>query len=207
MQVACLMAAENVIACETCGLVQRVEALSKNTAAECFRCGTFLGVRRSSASLHATAALSLAALVLYVPANIYPILRMEFYGAHSDSTIWDGVVSLAQQDQWVVAAVVFMASLAVPLIKLAGLFFLVISSFLRRGRRLRWRTGLYKLIDTVGPWAMLDVFLLAVLVSLVKLGELATVVPGPGLFAFTGVVVFTMLASAAFDPKLIWEAK
>ena len=137
--------------------------------------------------------LSLAALVLYVPANMYPILRMEFYGAHSDNTIWDGVVSLAQHNQWVVAAIVFMASIAVPLIKLAGLFFLVVSSIVRRGRRLRWRTSLYKLIDTVGPWAMLDVFLLAVLVSLVKLGQLATVVPGPGLFAFTGVVVWTRL--------------
>ena len=198
---------ENVIACETCGLVQRVEPLPRGAAAECFRCGAFLGARTSRASLHATAALSLAALVLYVPANIYPILRMEFYGAHSDNTIWDGVVGLAQHNQWVVAAIVFMASLAVPLIKLAGLFFLVVSSLAGRGRRLRWRTNLYKLIDTVGPWAMLDVFLLAVLVSLVKLGQLATVVPGPGLFAFTGVVVFTMLASAAFDPKIIWEPR
>jgi paraquat-inducible protein A len=201
------MATENVVACETCGLVQRVEPLSKGSAAECFRCGTFLGVLRTSASLHATAALSLAALALYVPANIYPILRMEFYGAHSDSTIWDGVVSLAQHDQWIVAAIVFMASLVIPLVKLAGLFFLVMSSIIKRGRRLRWRTNLYRFIDAVGPWAMLDVFLLAVLVSLVKLGQLATVVPGPGLFAFTGVVVFTMLASAAFDPKLIWQPK
>ena len=199
--------AENVVACETCGLVQRVEPLPKGAAAECFRCGTFLGVQRSRASLHVTAAMSLAALVLYVPANIYPILRMEFYGAHSDNTIWDGVVSLAQHGQWGVAAIVFMASLAVPLIKLAGLFFLVLSTIARKGRRLRWRTGLYKLIDTVGPWAMLDVFLLAILVALVKLGQLATVVPGPGLVAFTGVVVLTMLASAAFDPKLIWEPK
>jgi len=198
---------ENVVACETCGLVQRVEPLAKGAAAECFRCGAFLGVRRSTASLHVTAALSLAAVVLYVPANIYPILRMEFYGQHSDNTIWDGVVSLAQHNQWVVAAIVFIASMAVPLVKLAGLFFLVISSMVRRGRRLRWRTGLYKFIDAVGPWAMLDVFLLAVLVSLVKLGQLATVVPGPGLFAFTGVVVFTMLASAAFDPKIIWEPR
>jgi paraquat-inducible protein A len=201
------MAAENVIACETCGLVQRVDPLTKGAAAECFRCGAFLGVRKTSASLHVTAALSLAALVLYIPANIYPILRMEMYGAHSESTIWDGVVSLAQHNQWGVAAIVFMASLVIPLLKLAGLFFLVISTIARKGRRLRWRTNLYRFIDAVGPWAMLDVFLLAVLVALVKLGQLATVVPGPGLFAFTGVVVFTMLASAAFDPKLIWQSK
>jgi paraquat-inducible protein A len=201
------MAADNVMACETCGMVQRVEPLTKGAAAECFRCGTFLGVRRGSASLHVTAALSLAALVLYVPANISPILHMELYGAGSDSTIWDGVVSLAQHNEWVVAVIVFMASMVIPLFKLAGLFFLVVSSMLQNGRQSRWRTRLYKLIDAVGPWAMLDVFLLAVLVALVKLGQLATVVPGPGLFAFAGVVVFTMLASSAFDPKLLWEQR
>lgn len=207
MQVACLMATDNVVACETCGLVQRVEPLPKSVAAECFRCGAFLGVRRGSASLHATAALSLAALILYVPANIYPILHMELYGVESDSTIWDGVVSLAQHNEWVVAVIVFLASMVIPLLKLTGLFFLVVSSMLQKGRWRRWRTGLYKFIDAVGPWAMLDVFLLAVLVALVKLGQLATVVPGPGLFAFAGVVVFTMLASSAFDPKLIWEQR
>jgi len=202
-----MAAAENVVACETCGLVQRVEPLPKGAAAECFRCGGFLGVRRSRVSLHVTAALSLAALVLYVPANIYPILRMTLYGVTSDNTIWDGVVSLMRHDQWVVAAIVFLASLVIPLLKLSGLFFLVGSTITHKGRRLRWRTGLYKFIDTIGPWAMLDVFLLAILVALVKLGQLATVVPGPGLFAFTGVVVLTMLASAAFDPKLMWEPR
>jgi paraquat-inducible protein A len=116
-------------------------------------------------------------------------------------------VSLAQHDQWGVAIVVFMASLVIPLLKLAGLFFLVVTTASRTGRNLRWRSGLYKFIDTIGPWAMLDVFLLAILVALVKLGQLATVVPGPGLVAFTGVVVLTMLASAAFDPQLIWEPK
>ena len=197
--------AENVVACETCGLVQRLDPLPRGAAAECFRCGTFLGVRKSSASLHATAALSLAALVLYVPANIYPILRMEMYGVHSDNTIWDGVVSLMQHGQWGVAVIVFMASMVIPLFKLASLCFLVVSSLAHRGPGLRWRTGLYKFIDTIGPWAMLDVFLLAILVSLVKLGQLATVVPGTGLVAFTGMVVLTMLASAVFDPKVMWE--
>lgn len=200
-----MAATDSVVACETCGLVQRVEPLPKSAAAECFRCGSFLGVRRTGASLHVTAALSLAALVLYVPANIYPILTMTMYGATQQSTIWDGVVGLMEHGQYGVAIIVFLASLVIPLLKLLGLFFLVVTSIGGRGRRLRWRTALYKFIDTVGPWAMLDVLLLAVLVALMKLGQLATVVPGPGLVAFTGVVVFTMLASAAFDPKLIWK--
>jgi paraquat-inducible protein A len=108
-------------------------------------------------------------------------------------------------NQPVVAVIVFMASIVIPLVKLAGLFFLVASVRWRLGRRLRARTAIYKFIDRIGPWAMLDVFLLAILVALVKLGQLATVIPGPGLLAFTAVVVLTLLASSAFDPKLIWE--
>src|SRR3954470_15416177 len=200
-------AAEAVVACETCGLVQRVEPLPAGAVAECFRCGSFLTARTTAASLHVTAALSLAALVLYVPANIYPILIMDFYGVHSESTVWDGVVSLGNSGQWGIAIVVFLASIVVPLIKLAGLFSLVVTAYARRGRRLRSRTALYKFIDTVGPWAMLDVFLLAILVALVKLGQLATVLPGPGLIAFTCVVVLTLLASATFDPRLIWQSR
>ena len=199
------MATEQVIACETCGLVQRMAPVQPGSAAECVRCGEILLQRRRGGSLELTAALSLAALILYVPANIYPILKMNLRGMYSESTVWDGVVSLANTNQWFIAAVVFLASMVIPVLKLAGLFFLVISSKLRRGRRLRSRTKIYTFIDRIGPWAMLDVFLLAVLVALVKLGTWATVLPGPGLIAFGAVVVLTMLASASFDPRLIWQ--
>lgn len=200
------MANEDVIACGTCGLVQRMDPPAPGTAVECIRCGSSV-VERSRGSPELTAALSLAALILYVPANIYPILRMNLRGVYSESTVWDGVVSLAQANQWLVAAIVFLASMVIPVMKLAGLFFLVAAAKLRRGRRLRTRTRIYRLIDRIGPWAMLDVFLLAVLVALVKLGTWATVLPGPGLIAFACVVVLTMLASATFDPRLIWYAE
>ena len=95
----------------------------------------------------------------------------------------------------------------VPLMKLAGLFFLVATVRLKRGRRLRRHTRVYRFIDVIGPWAMLDVFLLAVLVALVKLASWAKIIPGPGLAAFAAVVVLTMLASATFDPRLIWERR
>jgi paraquat-inducible protein A len=201
------MEGESIVSCDTCGLVQQVEPLRPGTAAECIRCGSFLAARRSTASLHVTAALSLAALVLYVPANLYPMMKMYLHGAYSESTVWDGVVMLMQYDQWLVAVIVFMASMVIPLVKLAGLFSLVVTSYMGWGRRLRARTQLYKFIDAIGPWAMLDVFLLAVLVALVKLSSWAKIIPGPALFAFTLVVVFTMLASAAFDPKWIWERR
>jgi paraquat-inducible protein A len=199
------MAAESMVCCDTCGLVQAVEPLAPGMVAECTRCGSFLTARRSTGSLHVTAALSLAALVLYVPANVYPIMKMYLHGAYSESTVWDGIKLLMDHHEWAVAIIVFMASMVIPLVKLAGLFSLVVTSGMGWGRRLRGRTHLYKFIDAIGPWAMLDVFLLAVLVALVKLQGWAEILPGTGLLAFTAMVVLTMLASAAFDPKLIWQ--
>lgn len=195
---------ERIAACETCGLLQRMEELRPGTAAECCRCGSILAERKVD-SLRRTAAFSLAALIFYIPANIYPILRMEYYGAYSESTVWDGCATLFQNGQWVVAAIVFCASILIPLFKLLGLFYLAVTAQVTSARRRRERTWIWRIIDVVGPWAMLDVFLLSVLVALVKMGQFATVLPGPGILAFTAVVVLTILASASFDPKLIWE--
>jgi paraquat-inducible protein A len=149
-------------------------------------------------SLEITAALSLAALILYVPANLYPILRMQLHGAYSESTVWDGVQSLAQHGEGLVAVIVFLASIAIPLLKLLGLFFLVASARYLPARWRRERSLMFRFIDVIGPWAMLDVFLLAILVALVKLGDFATMAPGPGLPAFACMVVLTMLASGSF---------
>ena len=195
---------ETVVACRTCGLLQRIGELSPGAVAECFRCGSTLRERKID-SLARTAAFSLAALIFYVPANLYPILRMEFYGAYSESTVWDGCVKLFQGGQWGVAVIVFLASILVPLFKLLGLFYLVVTTHFASALRRQERTWTYRIIEVVGPWAMLDVFLLSVLVALVKLEQLATVLPGPGILAFAAVVVFTILASASFDPNLIWE--
>jgi paraquat-inducible protein A len=199
---------EEVVCCRTCGLAQKVElpGSAARSVAVCPRCGSVVGEHRVS-SVIPTLALSLAALVLYVPANLYPILRMERYGLVSDTTVWEGVAELMRQGYWFVAAIVFLASIVQPLLKLATLFFLcaTAASGSRRWRRLR--TWLYHFIEAIGPWSMLDVFLLAILVALVRLGALATVTPGPGLAPFTGVVVLTILASALFDPRLIWQSR
>ncbi len=195
---------ETIITCDMCGLTQRVDELEPTFMAECCRCSSIL-VKRKINSLARTAAFSLAALVLYVPANIYPILRMNYYGAYSESTVWDGCVTLFRDGQWLVAVIVFLASLLIPLFKLFGLFFLVSTTKFNSLRLRRQRTWLYKTIDVIGPWAMVDVFLLSILVALVKLQQIATVLPGPGLLAFAAMVVCTISASASFDPKLIWD--
>jgi paraquat-inducible protein A len=200
------MIRSDVLCCPACSLTVQVEPLQAGQRAECPRCAATV-TEAPHGSLRLTAAFAIAALILYVPANIYPILRMHFYGAYSESTVWDGVVSLAQTQQYLVALIVFLASIVIPVLKLSGLLYLVISARLHLGRRLRGRARIYRFIDVIGPWAMLDVFLLAVLVALVKLGQIATILPGPGLIAFTAVVVLTMLASASFDPRAIWERR
>jgi paraquat-inducible protein A len=200
------MVRSDILCCPTCGLTLQVDALQPRQRAECPRCGSTV-TEGPHGSLRLTAALAIAALILYVPANIYPILRMHFYGAYSENTVWDGVVSLAEHNQYFVALIVFLASIVIPVLKLAALLYLVITARFKIGRRLRDRVRIYRFIDIIGPWAMLDVFLLAVLVSLVKLGQIATILPGPGLIAFTAVVVLTMFASASFDPRAIWEKR
>ncbi|HWC73551.1 MAG TPA: paraquat-inducible protein A [Gemmatimonadales bacterium] len=152
-----------------------------------------------------TAAFSLAALLLYLPANVFPILRLNLYGATSENTVWQGCVKFYEEGDYFIALIVFLASIAIPLLKIVGLLFLSLSL---RFRWVRWKTArvrLYAVIDSVGRWAMLDVFVLAVLVSLVKLQKLATVVAGKGLLAFSLVVVLTLLASQVFDPRWISE--
>jgi paraquat-inducible protein A len=192
------------ITCKTCGQIHEVEPLNPGMIAKCRRCGTRIA-KRTSNSLHLTAAFSLAALILYVPANIFPILQLDMYGASTENTVWQGCVRLFKDGDYVVAIIVFLASMLIPLLKLLGLIFLVATTKLRVSRWKMPRTWIYRIIEIIGRWAMLDVFVMAVLVSLVKLQRLATIIPGKGLLAFAVVVVFTIFASASFDPQLIWE--
>jgi paraquat-inducible protein A len=192
------------VACKICGQVHAMQPLPPGTIAKCSRCGSTI-TQRTSGSHHLTAAFSLAALILYFPANVLPILELHMYGATTQNTVWEGTVRLFKDGDTIIAAIVFCASIVIPLLKLMGLFFLVITT---RFHFTRWkvlRTWVFRIIDTIGRWAMLDVFVVAILVSLVKLQRLATIIAGPGLLAFSLVVVFTLFASASFDSQLIWE--
>jgi paraquat-inducible protein A len=192
-----------LIGCNICGLVQTAPEEADHHVLHCSRCGTRIG-KSLQAARSRTAAFALAALFLYVPANIYPIIIMEYLGRETQNTVWGGVQTLFEDNMLPLAVLVFCASMLIPLLKLAGLAFLVLS----RGARWQgFRTSLYKLIVRIGPWAMLDVFLLAVMVGIIRFGSFATVIPGPGIMAFASVVVLTMLASASFDPRLIWTSQ
>jgi paraquat-inducible protein A len=152
------------------------------------------------------AALALAAAVMLVPANLLPVLSMETYGRNRSDTIFSGAVALWRQGLWVLAVIVFTASILIPVLKLAGLGWLLLS--VRRGPSAdaRRMTRLYAALDFIGRWSMLDVFLAAFLMGLVQFGELATVVPRSGIVAFAAAVVLTVLATQAFDPRVLWRA-
>jgi paraquat-inducible protein A len=134
-------------------------------------------------------------------------MHMVIYGASSDNTVWSGTVRLYQNGDVAIAVIVFLASILIPLLKLAGLFTLVAAAKFDIAKWKLPRTRLYRFIDSIGRWAMLDVFVLAILVSIVKLHDLATILPGKGAVAFAAVVVLTILASVSFDPQLIWQEK
>ena len=195
-------ASRGLLGCECCGLVSEVVAAADS--ARCPRCGFGLHARKPQ-SLQRTAAYLLAAAVLYLPANTLPIMATASTIAGREShTILGGIIELWHTGSWDLALIVFIASIAVPILKIAALTLLAFTG----RRRSRWRQAeratLYRVLETVGHWSMLDVFVVVLLVGMVRFGAFASVEPGPGLLAFGGVVVLTMLASASFDPRLIW---
>ena len=187
------------IGCDTCGLVSR-----SAPGIRCTRCG-FRLQHRKPASVQRAWALSLAAMVLYIPANTYPVLTVVRLGAGQPSTILGGVRELIEYKLWPLAALVFFASVAVPVLKLIGLVILLISTQLGTGWALNDRTVLYRIVDAVGRWSMIDIFMESILVALVQFGKIASVYPGPGAIAFAAVVILTMLSARSFDPRLMWD--
>lgn len=156
---------------------------------------------KNTKSLASTLAFSLTALIFYIPANFFPFMTIELYGHRNSATIWGGTVSLVNGGAWAIAAVVFLASIVIPLLKLLALFYLSFTS--HNGKHPEFKIWLHKVVEVIGRWSMLDIFLLAVLVAIMKLGAWTRVEPELGSLMFLLVVVFTMLASAQFDPKLI----
>lgn len=185
--------------CHTCGLVSR-----GRDGAHCPRCGFALHHRKAN-SLTRAWALLLASAILYVPANMYPVLTVISLGAGQPSTILGGVHELLAAGMWPLAALVFTASVAVPMLKLFSLGFLLITTQMGWNDRLRERTTLYRMVDLVGRWSMIDIFMVSILVALVKFGAIATIQPGGGATAFAAVVILTMLAAESFDPRLMWD--
>ncbi|HUB45195.1 MAG TPA: paraquat-inducible protein A [Acetobacteraceae bacterium] len=194
--------AQGVSGCETCGLVSRVFSHEK---AHCRRCHAPLHPRKPS-SISRTWALVIASAILYVPANTYPVLTVMQLGAGQPSTILGGVEELYASRMYPLAALVFCASVAVPLLKLVGLSVLLTATQTGRMQWLRDSTRLYRVICVIGRWSMIDIFMESLLGALVKFGKVITIEPGVGAVSFCAVVLLTILAAEGFDPRMMWDA-
>ena len=204
MTATALSAAEaGLVSCATCHQLSR--PADQGQPGYCPRCGTALAWRRHN-SIQYTWALVIAATICYIPANVLPVLTTTALGSTESDTIMGGVVFLYQSGSWPLALIVLVASVMIPLGKLVVLAYLLIQ--VQRGavRNKHDSTRMYRMVEFIGRWSMLDVFVDAFVVALVQLQPLMSVEPGPGVIFFMAVVILTMLAAQTFDPRLLWEA-
>jgi len=195
-------AAQGLCSCHVCQLVSRRPRFS--SPAHCPRCGATLHFRKPG-SIQRCWALVIAAYILYIPANALIMMETGSLITYRKDTIVSGVVHLWKTGSWMIATIVFIASVAIPLLKLFSLTLLLISVQRRSTWHPRQRTRLFRLLEGVGRWSMLDIYVVTLLAALVQLGSMATVKAGPAAIAFGAVVVLTMFATMQFDPRLIWD--
>ena len=191
--------------CHRCRQVARLpEATEDAREIDCPTCGAPMHQRNNNSLSHSLAYL-IAASVLYIPANVLPVLRTQTILGSEDDTIMSGVIVLVDSGSWPLGALVFFASIVVPLLKLISLSLLIVTVKTKS----RWaplqRTRLYRLVEFVGRWSMLDIYVVTLLVGLVQIQSLAIIKPGGGALAFGAVVVLSMLSAMSFDSRLIWD--
>lgn len=195
-------ASRHLLSCTVCGLL--LKDPGNAGPLQCTRCASALHSRKPN-SLQRSFALLLAAAFLYIPANVLPILHTTSVAHDSNDTIFSGIIELWTGGSWPLALLVFTVSILVPALKFVVLGFLLLSTH----RHSRWavhdRAVLYRLVEFIGRWSMLDIFVVALMVTLVQLRGIATIEAGPGALAFAAVVILMMYSAQAFDPRLIWD--
>ncbi len=199
----------SLVVCHSCGLLNPIssQAMSSNPQF-CSRCHSVLHARKPS-SLERTWALMLAAAIMYVPANLLPMTITSSLVGEQQDTIMSGVIYFWHNQDYLVAFVIFTASIFIPILKLMILTFLLLVVRKQATDKQRWRPEqcafLYRVVEFVGRWSMIDVFVVSLLTALIQMQALASISAGPGAVAFGAVVVLTMLASLSFDPRMIWD--
>ena len=195
-------ARRGLLLCPSCALLNRASHAAGECS--CARCGEALHARKPNSIRNAWAFLA-AATILYLPANLLPVMESGSLFLSQSDTILSGVRYLWNTGSWLLAAIVFVASIVVPAAKLTSLAFLLWAAQRRSAWRPDQRAKLYRATHSIGRWSMVDIYVGAMLVALVQFKAFASVLPGPGAIAFGAVVVFTMLASMSFDPRLTWD--
>lgn len=203
-------AAQHATGCTTCGLINTLPAAASTSSPPshyaCSRCGSRLHLRKPN-SLEFTWALLITSAVLYIPANAYPMMITTSLGQTHASTIIGGMLELWQHGSEPIAVVIFVASVLVPIIKMLILVLLTCLAQHPGPLSAQQKTRLYRLTELIGRWSMVDVFVVAIMVALIQSGNLMSVLPGPAALAFCAVVITTMLAAMAFDPRLLWDTQ
>ncbi len=190
-----------LVACHICGLV--VKFIQEENLC-CPRCGCKLQLRKRN-SIQRTWALLISAIIMYVPANLEPVMYTINFGEKDSDTIMSGIIFFFKNGEWPLAVIIFVASVLLPLLKIILMIYLLYTVRTAKVGREIENTRLYRIAELVGRWSMLDIFVIAILVALVQLGALTTVIPGIGATAFAAVVILTMLAVRSFDPRLLWD--
>lgn len=191
-----------VIACQDCDLLHRSRRLREGQRAICSRCGAVL-YRRKRNSLDYTLVFSLTALILFLMANAFPFMTFKYEGRVQESVLFSGVKQLFVQDLWAVAILVLIVSVVFPLVKIAGMLYVLVP--LKVNRRPWQASNIFRVVEALHPWAMVDVYMLGVIVAMVKLNDFATIVPGAALYSFAALLIAMAAAGAALDPHDVWE--
>jgi paraquat-inducible protein A len=195
------MAPASLIACHECDLLQREVSLPPGGKAVCSRCGATLYVRRRD-TIERTLALILAAAILFLIGNSYPVVTMEIQGQRTEALVWQGAWRLYQEGEPLVGGIVFLTAFVFPLVQIVGLLAILIP--VRLARAPRYLVPVFRMVSEARPWSMVEVFMLGVLVSLVKLAHMATVVPGAGMWAFFALIIVLASATSILDPHDVW---
>jgi len=176
----------------------------KAPASRCPRCQARLYERKPH-SIAITTALVIAAAALYIPANVLPVMTTRTFFDDEQDTIMSGVLVLLQSGSWPIAALVFIASIVVPLLKILAMAVLLYSAWRPSPHRRLQRSALFRMVEFIGRWSMLDVYAISLLATLVQIQSFASIIVGWGAFAFGAVVVLTLLAARTFDERLLWD--
>ena len=193
------------MACHDCGYLLDANKVPSDVPLGCPRCNANVHFRKHQ-SISTTWALIIAAAILFVPANLLPIMRVDFLGSSEYSTIMDGVLFFFHSKEYGIGLIIFVASILVPLFKIVGLSIILLSIKFKWKHGLRHKTAMFRFIEFVGRWSMLDIFVIALMATLVEFGSFTATFAAPAASYFAAVVVCTMIAAHTFDSRLLWDA-
>jgi paraquat-inducible protein A len=191
-----------MIACHQCDLLHRVRPLTHGGVAQCMRCGAVL-YRRKKDSLNRTLSLAIAGIILFVVANTYPFLAIKSEGLMQETTLLAGVKELYVQNMWELSALVLITTFLMPFIQLSGMIYVLLPL---KFNRLPWRLPfIFRFLQNIQPWGMMEVFMLGILVAIVKLAKMANIIPGIALYSFAALILVLAGAMASLDPDIVWD--